>query len=245
MHKKKIKHFYYVLYVVIVISMELITNALLANSTININALKQDIWIKKGTVTTIHFNQEISYMALGDQLIAEVNAINNYTISLHAKIANEVTNINVKTTENNYIFVLHTLDFKAEKAADLHLEISSSSSWFKWFKKENVENKDTRLDHDFNMRARLICNWWLCSDKNIAPVNVWTDGKYTYLDYRDKEVKDIPMVLEVVDEVDTPLNYTIKNGIVVVSALSNSLTIRAGGKWVCIDYVGLKYEVYH
>lgn len=73
-------------------------------------------------------------------------------------------------------------------------------------------------------------------DKEIAPVNLWRDSRFTWLDYNDKrDPKDWPAVWRVVDGVDEPVRIrkTKDNRFLVVEA-TGPLTLIKGEKVVCI-----------
>ena len=67
------------------------------------------------------------------------------------------------------------------------------------------------------------------------------DGIYTYLDFGDKsDVIEKPTVRMVLDEIDTPITYTIigpKDNIYAIQAIGD-FTLRAAGKLVCVIFSG-------
>lgn len=76
----------------------------------------------------------------------------------------------------------------------------------------------------------------MTGDKEIAPVNVWRDSRFTWLDYNDKrDPKDWPAVWRVVDGVDEPVRIrkTKDNRFLIVEA-TGPLTLIKGEKVVCI-----------
>jgi len=74
---------------------------------------------------------------------------------------------------------------------------------------------------------------------SIAPVRVWHDGVFTYLDFGEGRADIIqrPVVMRVVDEVDNPVNTRTvgKSGeILVVESVGRTLTLRNGQRIVCL-----------
>jgi type IV secretory pathway VirB9-like protein len=68
---------------------------------------------------------------------------------------------------------------------------------------------------------------------SIAPVRVWHDGVFTYLDFgKDRaDVIQRPVVMRVVDEVDNPVNTRTvgeQGEILVVESVGRTLTLRNG-----------------
>lgn len=232
------------------------------------------IYIKKGMITTIQFSSIIKYLLIGDELIADAKAVNEYTVLLSPRLAKEETNLNVTTDEGNFVFVIQTLDYNDKQEPNLHINVGklASNSLLALSKKINKQKEASKFnpsyDYHFSMFinpsfpfktiANLYCHVFHCRFKNIAPRNIWTDGKYTYLDFRtdDGTLRTAPAVQEVVDGIDIPVNKFNKQeklaissdeqeeGIIVVHTLSKRLTLIANGLYLCIEYTGKKYEVH-
>ena len=221
-----------------------------ADEVINTSLRLQEITLKKGMVSTIKFSSLVKYFVIGDELVVDASNINPNVIMLSPKIANEKTNINVYTSSGTYVFLIKTLDYNSLKTPILHINVGNLAytpnqrKLDKKIKKEMPKN-NPNFDYNFDMEARTFCHWWFCHDEQIAPRRVWTDGRFTYLDYNTEDGvdKNIAVVAEVVDDVDTPVNSTIKDGIIVVHTLAKTLTIKASKKFVCIRYKGSKYDI--
>ncbi|UQY79979.1 TrbG/VirB9/CagX family protein [Candidatus Hepatincola sp. Av] len=234
-----------------IFQLPIIITQLSANEVMNTSLRLQDITVKKGMVTTIKFSSLVKYFVIGDELIVDVNNINPNVIMLSPKLANETTNMNVYTSNGTYVFVIKTLDYNNPQNPTLHINIGDlaytpyQKRLDKKIKKEMPED-NPNFDYNFDMEARTFCHWWFCHDKTIAPRKVWTDGKYTYLDYNTKDGivdRNISLVAEVVDDYDAPVDSFIKDGVIVVHTLAKTLTIKASKKFVCIKYKGGKYEI--
>lgn len=78
-------------------------------------------------------------------------------------------------------------------------------------------------------------------DREIAPVRVFHDATYTYLDFGEKaDMIEKPTVRMVMDEIDTPVAYAVTgptDNIYAVHAIGD-FTLRAGDKIVCVRYAG-------
>lgn len=221
-----------------------------ASEVINTSLKLQEITLKKGMVSTVTFSSLVKYFVIGDELIVDANTINPNVIMLSPKLANERTNINVYTSNGTYVFLLKTVDYNSTETPTLHINVGglayspSQKKLDKKIKKETPKNNPD-FDYNFDMEARTFCHWWFCHDKAIAPRRIWTDGQYTYLDYNTEDGVDrnIAIVAEVVDDVDTPVDSKIKDGVIVVHTLAKTLIIKASKKFVCIHYKGKKYDV--
>jgi len=79
----------------------------------------------------------------------------------------------------------------------------------------------------------------------IAPVRVFHDGVFTYLDFgegdggrSDRMLK--PVIRQVIDEIDTKVNIRVTgptDNIFVIEAIGD-FTLRNGSRVVCVDYIG-------
>ncbi len=211
----------------------------------------QEITTKKGMITTIQFSSIINYFVIGDELIAEAENINSNTILVSPKLAGESTNLNVKTKDGNYVFIIKTLEYNSKEEPTLHINVGklanvSLKALEKEIKKqESKEKHNPAFDYKFNMYSQRFCGFWFCDYKSIAPSKIWTDGQYTYLDYSttDGTYRVIPSIQEVVDGIDIPVNKIIKDNVIVVHTLAKKITIVANGAFVCIEYKGDAYEV--
>lgn len=84
----------------------------------------------------------------------------------------------------------------------------------------------TKIRHDVEMRG----------DKELAPVLVFRDDRFTYLDYGyDSDSRVWPVAYQVVDRVDQPVNMRKSpDGRYMVVETINPITLRYGEKTVCL-----------
>lgn len=84
----------------------------------------------------------------------------------------------------------------------------------------------TKIRHDVEMRG----------DKELAPVLVFRDERFTYLDYGyDSDSRVWPVAYQVVDRVDQPVNMRKSpDGRYMVVETINPITLRYGEKTVCL-----------
>ena len=74
----------------------------------------------------------------------------------------------------------------------------------------------------------------MSGDRDIMPNFVYADGFNMWLDYGDKfQKKTMPIIMAVIDGVDTPANYVVVGNAVVVQNIG-ILTLKNGGKRACI-----------
>ena len=84
----------------------------------------------------------------------------------------------------------------------------------------------TKIRHDVEMRG----------SKELAPVLVFRDERFTYLDYGyDSDSRVWPVAYQVVDRVDQPVNMRKSpDGRYMVVETINPITLRYGEKTVCL-----------
>ena len=84
----------------------------------------------------------------------------------------------------------------------------------------------TKIRHDVDMRG----------DKELAPVLVFRDDRFTYLDYGyNSDSRVWPVAYQVVDRVDQPVNMRKSpDGRYMVVETINPITLRYGEKTVCL-----------
>ncbi len=218
-----------------------------ANAITNTDSNYQTVYIKKGTVSTISFDSNINYFLLGDELIAQAEQVNQHTLMVYGLLANESTNLNVATVKSNYVFMLKTLDYNNQKLPNLHINVNEDG---KQIKRPKAEKTIRNPNYDYNYSMYTKYSKWIKSlpfwndGRKIAPNLVWTDGIFTYLSYKreDGSKADIPTVLEVISDIDTPVDFTIKDEVIVVHAVAKKLTLKSGKYYVCVEYVGSMYE---
>ena len=90
---------------------------------------------------------------------------------------------------------------------------------------------------DLNRPENLNFLYSISGNEEIAPIKIFDDGEFTYLQFRDKN-NEIPAILAVDDELrESMVNFRldpVDNNLVVVEQVFKKLTLRAGKKIVCI-----------
>lgn len=89
---------------------------------------------------------------------------------------------------------------------------------------DSIQFDPRKIRHDLEMRG----------EKSIAPVDLWRDDHFTYLDYGDKfDVLELAAPSKVVDGVDQPVNFRIEGSLMVIEHVG-PITLENGGRYVCI-----------
>lgn len=73
----------------------------------------------------------------------------------------------------------------------------------------------------------------------LEPIRICDDGKWTYFRFSDTghldDVQQLPVVYQVVDGYDTPVNTRVQGGVIVAETTSKNWTLRAGDRHLCVQ----------
>lgn len=79
-------------------------------------------------------------------------------------------------------------------------------------------------------------------DRDIAPVKIWDDGVWTWFYFGEHiEENDLPIILMMIDGVDTPVNTRKERGMVIAEGVGR-FSLRSGKKVVCAYPSNLKKD---
>lgn len=114
-------------------------------------------------------------------------------------------------------------DLKRKESVDTFEKLTKNEkkTWL-----NELKFNPTKIRHDVEMRG----------DKELAPVLVFRDERFTYLDYGfDSDSRVWPVAYQVVDRVDQPVNMRKSpDGRYMVVETINPITLRYGEKTVCL-----------
>ena len=73
----------------------------------------------------------------------------------------------------------------------------------------------------------------------LEPIRICDDGKWTYFRFSNTghldDVQQLPVVYQVVDGYDTPVNTRVQGGVIVAETTSKNWTLRAGDRHLCVQ----------
>jgi type IV secretion system protein VirB9 len=102
---------------------------------------------------------------------------------------------------------------------------------------------------DLNHPEKYNFNYSISGNESIAPVKIYDDGEFTYLEFRDKN-KEIPAIFAVDDDLrESMVNFHPSGAnpnILIVEQVFPKLSVRLGKKIVCIfneSFIDLDKEV--
>lgn len=74
---------------------------------------------------------------------------------------------------------------------------------------------------------------------DLEPIRICDDGKWTYFRFSNTgqldDVQQLPVVYQVVDGYDTPVNTRVQGGVIVAETTSKNWTLRAGDRHLCVQ----------
>ncbi len=147
------------------------------------------------------------------------------------------TNMTVITNKRTYYFELY-----AQNAVDIRDPEMAFS--IKFLYPENDEENDSIRqlsggisDPDLEHPETLNFNYTMSGSDEIAPMQVYDDGEFTYLLFRDKNA-EIPAIFSVdEDQEESMVNYRmsqVTKNLVIVEQVYPKFSLRSGQKVTCI-----------
>lgn len=146
---------------------------------------------------------------------------------------NATTNMTVITNKRMYFFEMHAEEadgISDENLAFIVKFVYPEDSSFNALKQvKSNSGPDLSKPELYNLNYTISG-----SAKDIEPMQVFDDGEFTYLKFRDIN-SEIPAIFNVDKKGNESLvNFRISNGYVVVERVSNRFTLRHGRDTICV-----------
>ncbi|MBF8246580.1 MAG: P-type conjugative transfer protein VirB9 [Rickettsia sp.] len=148
------------------------------------------------------------------------------------------TNMTLITNKRNYIFELF-----AENATDIRDPNITFSLKFLYSEAQNLEKttnqERTNLFVDLEKPEELNFFYSISGDEEIAPVKIFDDGEFTYMQFRSRN-SEIPAMFSVgTDQQESLVNFKIdpnnnNKKYIIIERVYPKLTLRLGEKILCI-----------
>jgi type IV secretion system protein VirB9 len=180
-------------------------------------------------------NEQVVSISMGDTTSWQIVPAGN-RIFIKPMEQDATTNMTLITNERTYFFELYaeeTLDIRDPGMVfnvkfiypDAEDIVSSFSS--------NGGESGPDLTHPENLNF----NYSISGHEEIAPIKIYDDGEFTYLQFRDKN-NEIPAIFAVDEDLrESMVNFRLdpkNNNLIVVEQVFRKLTLRAGKKIVCV-----------
>ncbi|MGD9605535.1 MAG: TrbG/VirB9 family P-type conjugative transfer protein [Bacilli bacterium] len=223
---------------------------------------KKDLTVKvrlrEGMTTAIVLPdfEEIEMASLGDQVNFKVNLVGKNKALIYTQASGYDTNLLfIGKTSRVYAFYLRSESWNSKNITDQVVYLSGTMPTF--FQAEPTEEDKAAIAIDKTVKDLTkdgVPEWLRAinfdpmkirhdrkmeGNKDIAPILVFRDDNFTYLDYGDNhDARYFPAPFRVVDNVDQPVNKRISpDGRYLVIETIDNITLVHGDKVVCIKSV--------
>lgn len=182
--------------------------------------------------------EEVVSISMGDTISWQI-VPSGYRIFIKPIEKEATTNMTLITNKRTYFFELY-----AEEAQDIRDPGMVFNVKFIYPDEIDVgdviassgsinQNSIPDLTHPENLNF----NYSISGSEEIAPVKIFDDGEFTYLQFREKN-NEVPAIFAVDEELrESMVNYHLdpnNTNLVIIEQVFHKLTLRAGKKIVCI-----------
>jgi type IV secretion system protein VirB9 len=173
--------------------------------------------------------EEILTISLGDSVAWMINP-NGNRIFIKPIEQDAETNMTVLTNKRTYLFELHARE--AESVSDKNIIFQ-----MRFMYPETGVNSaalDEVPDVNLEGREKFNFNYTIRGSEEIAPIQIFDDGEFTYFEFRDKNA-EVPAFYKVdEDGKENIINYRTRDDYIVVERVASRFTLRSGGQFVCV-----------
>jgi type IV secretion system protein VirB9 len=206
------------------------------------------------TIISLPEAEKIIFFSLGNNDAFKVNfdeSVQNI-ISITTLQNNVNTNLIIKT-DLGFIYNFYLSSFLLDESGDSQYHYTiyiKSNKKHQSITQEKILLRDLQENNDYikeiSSLDKLNTSYKIMGDKEIAPVFVYDDGKWTYFDFGKNFVSNrLPNVYKLVDKYDSVTNVRINGNLVVAQSLSEEgWSLKNGEKVVCIRPKQSLFKVY-
>lgn len=191
-----------------------------------------------GYQTSIELSQEeeVVSISMGDTTAWQIVPA-GYRIFIKPMEDNATTNMTLITNKRTYFFELY-----AEKTMDIRdpgMVFNVKFLYPDEHEKENIRtfSSSSASNLDLTHPETLNFNYSISGNEDIAPIKIFDDGEFTYLQFRDKN-NEIPAIFAVNEDLrESMVNFHLdpnNKNLIIVEQVFEKLTLRAGKKITCV-----------
>ena len=210
--------------------------------------------LRVGVATVINLpeNEKITFFSLGNQDAFKISFDEQIPNLLSILIAqNDIeSNLVVKTDVGSvYNFFLSSRSLPEKEQPSFTVFVVKDQDQEE-FVREKILLKDLKSSNDYIKKveslAKLNTSYKVFGDKEIAPLFVYDDGKWTYFDFGKNFVSDrLPNIYKVIDKYDAVVNTRTEKNLLIAQSLSlEGWALKNGAKVVCVKPKKKLKEVY-
>ena len=204
------------------------------------------------TIINLPENEKINFLSSGNNNLFKIT--NNKEIpnliSIQTLVDNAESNLIIKTDlDSIYNFHLSSR-LENEQKPNFTIFIVKDKEQEE-FAREKLLLRDLQANNDHIKKVKsldkLNTSYRIKGSKDITPLFVYDDGKWTYFDFGKNFVSDrLPNVYRVVDQFDSVINSRVEGNLLIAQSLGvEGWTLKNGEKFVCIRPKKSLYEVYN
>lgn len=180
-------------------------------------------------------DEEIVSISMGDTTAWQIVPA-GFRLFIKPMEQDATTNMTLITNKRTYFFELY-----AEEADDIRDPDMVFNVRF-LYPDEDVEDsiktyKTALSGPDLSHPEKYNFNYSISGYEDVAPIKVYDDGEFTYLQFRDKNA-EVPAIFAVDDDFrESMVNYHMSPStpnLIIVEQVFRKLTVRYGKKLVCI-----------
>jgi type IV secretion system protein VirB9 len=184
-----------------------------------------------GFQTTIEFSSQetIETISIGDSIAWQVVPA-GHRVFLKPQELNALTNMTIVTSIRPYYFELGAKKSRDPKSVTFLIrftypDVSPTVVGVAAASKAHAPPAKKPTDYNFN--------YTLTGSRDIAPMRVFDDGEFTYMQFRS--ITDLPAIFLVDKEKqESVVNYRIEGPYVVIERTGAQFSLRHGGEIVCV-----------
>jgi type IV secretion system protein VirB9 len=179
--------------------------------------------------------EEVTSISMGDTTSWQIVPAGS-RIFLKPIEQDATTNMTLITNKRTYFFELY-----AEEAQDIRDPDMVFNIRFLYPDEEDGDSIKSFISQtngpDMNHPEKYNFHYSLSGHEDIAPIKVFDDGEFTYLQFRDKNA-EIPAIFAVDEELrESMVNYRLNSdmgNMVVIEQVFKKLSVRSGKKIACL-----------
>ncbi|MDF2966009.1 MAG: virB9 [Rickettsiaceae bacterium] len=180
-------------------------------------------------------DEEILNISMGDSTSWQVVA-SGYRLFIKPMEKDATTNMTLITNKRTYFFELY-----AEEAEDIRDPNMVFSLRFLYPDEEDDENlrkysTSTVSGPDLSHPEQYNFNYSISGNSAVAPIKIFDDGEFTYMQFRDKNA-EMPAFFTVDEDLkESIVNYRLSPDAkyVIIEQVAPKFTIRHGKRIVCV-----------
>ena len=181
-------------------------------------------------------DEEIISISMGDTTSWQI-VPSGYRIFIKPMEPDATTNMTLITNKRTYFFELY-----AEETLDIRDPGMVFNVKFIYPDEEDEDHirvftKSSSSGPDLNQPENLNFLYSISGNEEVAPIKIFDDGEFTYLQFRDKN-NEIPGIFAVDEDLrESMVNFRLDpkdNNLVVIEEVFKKLTLRVGKKIVCV-----------